>query len=271
MDKLFEDNRTNWDERARIHTRDTTGFYDLEAFRSGNDVLGPVEAAEIGDVTGKRLLHLQCHFGLDTLSLARRGAHVTGLDFAPSAIAAARDLAEEVGLEAQFVEGNLYDAPDLVEGTFDIVYVSWGAICWLPDIRRWAEIVANFLNSDGVFYFAESHPMFNLLEEEDGDIVLRYGWLTPKDEPLSFDEAVTYTGDETPLTSTRTHEWHHPLSEIFGGLRDAGLQIEMFNEHTVLPWPQLPMMVETSQGLYRLPDGKPEIPLSFSLKARKFP
>src|SRR5262245_11273672 len=141
IDALIEANRRNWDERVAVHRADRTGFYGVEEFRRGGDTLGPIEAGEIGDVRGKRLLHLQCHFGLDTLSLARRGATVTGLDFSAPAIAMARDLAAETGLTARFVESDVYEAHAAIADRFDIVYVTWGALGWLNDIRRWTAVV----------------------------------------------------------------------------------------------------------------------------------
>lgn len=269
FEEHFEQNRLNWDERARIHVRDASGFYEIEAFRCGQDVLGPIESEEIGDVSGKNILHLQCHFGLDTLCLARRGAEVTGLDFSGTAIKAARNLADETEIEAKFVEGNVYDAPNLIDDTFDMVYVTWGTICWLPDVPKWARIVSDFLVPNGVLYFADHHPLLALLEYEQGDLVVRYAWRTPKDAPMTFDEGLTYTGDETPLVNRRNNEWNHPLSEIFTGLTDAGLSVEKLREHTAVPWQAFACMIEAGDGLYRLPDGAPEIPLAVSLTARK--
>ena len=149
MTDYFDANRRRWDEAVALHIKGDSKVYRLSAFRAGADILGPIENDELGDVAGKRVLHLQCHFGLDTLCLARRGAEVTGLDFSSAAIKAARALSRETGVPATFVEGNLYDAPDLIDGAFDLVFVTWGAINWLPDIGRWAEIVAHFLKPGG--------------------------------------------------------------------------------------------------------------------------
>jgi len=150
-DEFFEINRRNWEDRVPIHVRDSTGAYQVEAVLAGRDKLHPIEAAEVGDVCGQRLLHLQCHIGLDTLALARRGAEVTGLDFSPGAIGAARNFARRTGITARFVEGNVYDAPKLTPGPFDFVYTTWGTICWLPDVAGWARVVAKVLTPGGVF------------------------------------------------------------------------------------------------------------------------
>jgi SAM-dependent methyltransferase len=262
-------NRRNWDERAGIHARDTTGDYMLDRFRRGEDALHEIEAEELGDVEGKRVLHLQCHIGRDTLCLVRRGAVATGLDFSSVALSFARGLAEETGLKAEFVEGTVDEAPKLTPGPFDLVFTTWGTICWLPDMRVWADVIASVLARGGELYFADGHPGFNLLEEKVGRLVPTYDFQTPADRPLEFIDATTYTGDPTIMTHQSTRQWIHSLSSILGALIDAGLTISMFREHEVLPWQGLPSLVRASDRLWRLPDGHPRLPLSFSLRARK--
>jgi 2-polyprenyl-3-methyl-5-hydroxy-6-metoxy-1,4-benzoquinol methylase len=262
-------NRRSWDERAAIHARDTTGFYALERFRAGENPLNGIEAAELGDVRGKRVLHLQCHIGLDTLRLARLGAVVTGLDFSSAAVEAARGLARETGLQADFVEGTVDEAPRLTPGPFDLVFTTWGVLCWLPDIRNWARVVASVLAAGGELYCADAHPGFSMLEEVAGRLVPTYDFQTPADRPLEFKDATTYTGDPTILTHQSMREWIHPLSAILGALIDAGLTITMFREHENLPWQAVPMLVPTPEQRWRLPDGHPRVPLSFSVRARK--
>ena len=262
-------NRRNWDERAAIHARDTTDFYTLDRFRAGESALHGIEAAELGDVHGKRVLHLQCHIGLDTLRLARLGAVATGLDFSIAAVQAARGLAEETGLKADFVQGTVDDAPHLTPGPFDLVFTTWGVLCWLPDMSIWARVIASVLAPGGELYCADAHPGFSMLEEVAGRLVPTYDFQTPADRPLEFDNATTYTGDPTVLTHQSTREWIHPLSAILGALIDAGLTITMFREHEVLPWQGVPMLVPTPDQRWRLPDGHPRIPLSFSVRAKK--
>ncbi|RED52136.1 class I SAM-dependent methyltransferase [Aestuariispira insulae] len=264
----YEANRRHWDESADIHVKSTTGVYRVDDFKKGADILLPIEARELPDITGKRILHLQCHFGLDTLSLARRGARVTGVDFSPSAIGHARALSEETGVPGTFVECNLYDARDHVDGLFDGVFVSWGAICWLPDIPRWAEIIAEFLKPGGFFYMVEGHPAALALDEVEGRYVPSFDYFQGS-EPVAFDEAHTYTGDEDVLENQRGYFWIHPLSRILNSLMAAGLAIEMFNEHDTLCWSLFPSMVDAGEGMLRLPDGVSGFPLSFSLKAVK--
>lgn len=266
----FDANRANWDERVAIHLKDDTGAYRMADFHAGVDTLHAIESAEVGDVAGRRLVHLQCHFGQDTLTLARRGAIATGLDFSPAAIAAARALSAEVGVPATFVEGSVYDAPTLIRDRFDIAYVTWGAINWLPDIDRWARVVAEMLVPGGRLYLAESHPTILPFEEVDGIIRPHYDWRTPRDRPVVTDGTTTYTGSAETIRSTRNYEWLHPISAIVTGLVAAGLRIDFLHEHEELPYRLYPCMVPSGRpGLYRLPDGMPRLPLSFSLQATK--
>jgi SAM-dependent methyltransferase len=269
MPDPIEINRLNWDERALIHARDANGFYRLDRFRAGEDALLDIEAAELGDISGKRALHLQCHIGRDTLALARRGALVTGLDFSAESILAARRLADESGLSANFVQGTVEAAPRLTPGPFDLVFTTWGTLCWLPDMKVWARVIASVLAPGGELYCADAHPSFYVLEEHAGQLLPTYDFQTPADRPLRFDDATTYTGDATVMTHGQHYNWIHPLSAILGALIDAGLQIVMFHEHEVLPWQGVPCLVPASDRLWRLPDGHPRIPLSFSVKARK--
>ena len=246
------DNRSTWNERAEIHMRDTTGFYAIERFRRGEDVLLPIESAEIGDVAGKHLLHLQCHVGLETLCLARRGAIVSGLDFSPAAIAAARDLARDGGLKAFFVEADVYDAVKVLKGGFDIVYVSWGSLNWLPDVWRWADTVAGLLAPGGFLYLLEQHPFSSMMKERDGHIEPGYGWRTSMEHPDVTEAATTYNGDGAKLENARMHEWEHPLSDILTALLVSGLRLDYLHEHEALPWRRCP-----SHGAGRRPHVPP--------------
>lgn len=266
MTDHVETNRRNWDERAAIHARDSTGDYMLDRFRAGEDALYSIESAELGNISGKRVLHLQCHIGQDTLCLARRGAVVTGLDFSGAALEVARRLSNETGLKADFVQGTVDQAPDLTPGPFDLVFTTWGTICWLPDVKQWAKTIAAVLAPGGELY---AHPTFTVLEEVAGKLVPTYDFQTPPDRPLLFANETTYTGDSTVLSHQSTREWIHSLSAVLGGLVDAGLAITMFREHEVLPWRGLPILVPASDREWKLPDGVPRIPLSYSVRARK--
>jgi SAM-dependent methyltransferase len=261
-------NRRNWDERAAIHAQNRTGFYPIDRLKAGEDILQPIEAAEIGDVAGKRLIHLQCHIGLDTLCLARRGAIVTGLDFSPTAIAAALALASELGIPAEFVESDVFGARERLSGSFDLAFVTWGTICWLPNIECWAQVVASLLAAGGVLYLADAHPSALVLEEIEGRILPHYPWRVSTDKPLIFEDAQTYTGDATELVEKRNYEWIHPLSAIITGLIEAGLQLEFLHEHERLPWKLFASMEPDGDRMFRLPETAVPIPLSFSLMAR---
>ena len=222
-----------------IHRGDRSGIYDVDAFLAGADTLTPIESNEIGDVAGKRIAHLQCHFGLDSLALARRGGEVSGLDFSPEAIALARELAGQAGLTADFVCGNVYDAGTLLPAAaFDLVYVSWGAIIWLPDIEAWAEVVGGLLAPGGQLYLADCHPVMGQLEEKDGALVFAYPARSQGAAgALAFNDGISYAGDGQKLANAAQFEWLHPLADIIGALQAAGLQLEFLNEHDRLPWP----------------------------------
>jgi len=269
MTDPFDINRRNWDERATIHARDTTGDYMLDRFRAGEDALHEIEAAELGDIAGKRVLHLQCHIGRDTLCLVRRGAVATGLDFSGAALDVARSLAAETGLKADFVQGTVDEAPRLTPGPFDLVFTTWGTLLWLPDMTVWARVIASVLAPGGEVYCADVHPVFLMLDEKDGRLMPTYDFRTPPERPLEFVDKTTYTGDPTVMTHQSTWQWIHPLSAVLGGLIDAGLTITMFREHEILPWRGVPSLVPASDRLWRLPDGHPRVPLSFSVRAKK--
>jgi 2-polyprenyl-3-methyl-5-hydroxy-6-metoxy-1,4-benzoquinol methylase len=269
MTEHIDINQQNWDERAVIHARDVTGGYMLDRFRAGEDSLHAIESAELGDISGKRVLHLQCHIGRDTLCLARRGAAVTGLDFSGAALGIARRLSEETGIPADFVQGTVEQAADLTPGPFDLVFTTWGTICWLPDMAIWAKVITAVLVPGGELYFADAHPAFAVLEESNGSLVPTYDFQTSADRPLRFVNETTYTGDPTILSHQSTGEWIHSMSAVLGGLVGAGLNITMFREHEVLPWRGLPILVPGSERMWRLPEGYPRIPLSYSLRAKK--
>ena len=200
MDEFLAANRLNWDDRAALHSTDPTGMYGIARVIAGGDCLHAIEAAEIGEVAGKRLVHLQCHIGTDTISLAHRGATVTGLDFSTVALDAARSLAQRAGRDVRFVHSNIYEAPVALGETYEVAFVTWGAINWLPEILRWAKVVADVLEPGGFLYLAESHPNTLCLEEVEGRLEPRYGWRTPHERPLSF-------ADSTPIPETcgRSH------------------------------------------------------------------
>jgi SAM-dependent methyltransferase len=222
-------------------------------------------------VSGKSLLHLQCHFGLDTMSWARLGAKATGVDFSQEAVATARSLAGELGIAADFVRSNVYDLPKNLDGRFDVVFTSHGVLPWLPDLGRWAEVVAHFLKPGGVFYIVESHPFAQMFDDgiETPELRIRYPYF--RREPMRFEDDGSYADPKTVVRNKTTYEWMHPLGEIVNSLLAVGLRIESFREYPFCAWKMLPFMVRDEDGWWRLPDGREDVPLMFSLRAVKIP
>jgi SAM-dependent methyltransferase len=269
MDEYLAANRRLWDEWTRIHTAST--FYDVEAFRAGGVRLRPYEIEEIGPVAGKDLLHLQCHFGLDTLSWARLGATVTGADFSSAAIEHARGLAAELDLSARFVEAELGDLPARLQGEFDVVYTSRGILGWQPDLRRWAAVAAHFVRPGGILYITEVHPVAQVWADDDvgpGELRLHYPyWSRPA--PLKLPVQGSYADRSAPVAEPFEYAWTHSLGEIVTAIAAAGLRIEFLHEFPFVDWP-VPFLVERADGRWYLPEGTPgELPLFFSVRATK--
>lgn len=267
-----EANRANWDERVAGHlvAYDADGFVTDPARISSvvRDDL-PLMAPHLpnGSVDGLSLAHLQCHIGTDTLSFARLGARVTGIDFSGEAIAAARTLAERAGLEARFVQSTVDEASVVVTERFDVVYTSIGVLVWLSDLTAWARTIRALLKPGGLFYIRESHPMAMTLDPDrsDGVLAVSYPYFHSA-EPLRFDNESSYAGDAR-LTNSTQYEWQHPLSEIIGALLGVGLTIEAFCEQDTLQWPYLHGMVSEGAN-WVLPEGRERVPMTFSLAAR---
>jgi SAM-dependent methyltransferase len=264
-------NKANWDERVGVHMGERG--YDLRTLRAGRGALNPIEEAELGPVAGMRILHLQCHFGADSLKLAQRGAaEVVGLDFSPAAIIAARKLANEVGLadRVSFVEADLYDAIQAIDGPhgFDLVYVTWGTIVWLPDVARWARIVAHFLRPGGTLYLADGHPAALVLDDAQQQSDGMPGFSAPyfAREPMVIDDASDYADPQAQLQNARTYQWIHPLGAVVSELVAAGLRLSWLHEHDSVPWRMFNCLVRQAPGRYCWPN-KAWLPLSFSLKA----
>ena len=264
MDKRLAVNRNNWDERTPAHA--VSDLYDVEGFKKGRITLTDIERQEVGDVSGKTLLHLQCHFGLDTMSWSRLGAKATGVDFSDTAIGLARALNEELGLGVRFISSNIYDLPDALEEQFDIVFTSYGVLNWLPDITRWAEVVRNHLKPAGVFYIVEFHPFAAVFEaSETGDMVPTYRYFHHE---LFFEGGEpSYAGKE--IIETPTYEWQHSLSDIVCALIDAGLRIEFLHEFPFTCHQAHPVMERGNDGWWRLPRHNESFPQMFSIRASR--
>jgi SAM-dependent methyltransferase len=270
QDPYLAANRALWDEWADVNVR--SEFYRVEEFKQGRSRLRAYEVDEVGPVVRRSLLHLQCHFGLDTLSWSREGAIVTGADFSPRALAIARGLSDELGIPATFVESDLDDLPNRLEGTFDVVYTSRGVLGWLPDIERWAEVAAHFVAPGGFLYVTEVHPFLQVFEDE-GEVdfhrpVLRYPYWS-HEEPLAFEVQGSYADRDAEIESKNEYGWNHSVGEIVTGLARAGLRIEFLHEFPFLEWPS-PGLEPHDDGTHRLPaDLAGRLPLFFSLKASK--
>ena len=262
----FEANRVMWDERVGIHA--ASEFYDVPGFRAGRNTLQSFEIAEVGDVTGLHLLHLQCHFGMDTLSWARLGARVSGLDFSPEAVATATKLATELGLDATFVCANVYDAVAAFEGErFDIVYTGFGAIIWLPDIERWARTVAALVRPGGLFYVAEGHPAASVFS--DTSLTAEYDYFRDPANPYAWNDAGSYADASASTVHNLSYEWPHPLGSVVTALIAAGLRIEFLHEFDYTLWARWPFLEKNAAGEYHLPAGMPRLPLMYSIRASK--
>ncbi len=270
-EEALRSNRRLWDAWTTINA--ASRFYDVDSFRTGERPirLADYELEEVGDVHGRSLLHLQCHFGLDTLSWARLGANVTGVDFSDQGIDTARALAAELGIPSRFLVSNVYDLPDVLDGQFDVVYTSRGVLCWLPDIDGWARVAAGFVKPGGFFYVTEIHPVAVALDDGDvkpGELRLAYPYWSHL-EPLRFDVKGSYADRDAPTAGLVEYGWDHSLGEIVTALIDAGLRIDFLHEFDFVEWP-LGFLVESPDGRYRLPPGVPgQLPLFFSLRARK--
>lgn len=263
----MENNLRLWEEWTRIHV--DSEFYDVASFRDGTrrNRLRQYEIDEVGDVTGKDLMHLQCHFGMDTLSWAKLGATVTGVDFSTEAITQARKLAAETGIEATFIESNVYDALDHIDDRYDIVYTSRGVLGWLPDLVPWARVVAGLLRAGGIFYITEIHPIAQVLDDTKPEPTLKYPYWTTG--AMAFDTIGSYA-DRTAHGETKVeYGWNHSLGEIVTALAEAGLRIESLREYPFVEEPQ-EYLEESENGTWRLPGDKDgTLPLFFSLKASK--
>jgi SAM-dependent methyltransferase len=266
-----EANRRRWDELAPLHFR--SAFYDVDGFKAGKSTLHSLEVDEVGDVAGKTLLHLQCHFGLDTLSWARRGARVVGVDASASAVELAQTLAGEVGLPAAFLCARVQDlssVPELTPASFDVVFTSYGVTCWLPDLRPWARTIIRFLRPGGVFYIVEIHPFTDVFADAAAETTLRptYPYFAGT-EPVSEEVRGSYADRNAVVANRTSNCWSHPLGEVVTVLAEAGLRIEFLREHACCVYQRFPWMTRDADGWWRLPEPqRSQVPLLFSLRAR---
>jgi SAM-dependent methyltransferase len=266
LEKYYGINLRRWNELVGIHAG--SDEYDLEGFLAGKSSLHSLELEALGDVSGRSLLHLQCHFGLDTLSWARLGAQVTGVDFSDTAIELARRIVERINVEADFLCCNVYDLPEHLEGEFDIVYTTYGILTWLHDMKGWARLVHRFLRPGGIFFMAEFHPFMWVFDDDDpsGLSVRNDYW--QKEEPDYYEGDGSYADPTAELENKGSYEWAHPMSEVVNSLICAGLTIKRLDEYPFsVDVHQIPFMEKGDDGYSRLPGYN--LPLMYSIKATK--
>jgi SAM-dependent methyltransferase len=267
LDNHLQANRKMWDEFVSINSR--SEMYKLDEFKKGSNKLHPLERDEVGEVKGKSLLHLQCHFGMDTLSWARLGANVTGMDFSPKGIELAQSLSRELNIPARFICCNLYDLSAQLDKQFDIVYTSYGVLCWLPDITRWAQIVAQYVKPGGFFYMVEFHPFEYVFDDDKKvkELKVRYPYF--QEDPFEFEVDGSYADALTKIEPQKEYEWTHGVGEVISSLIAAGLHLDFFHEFPYTCYADLPFLEKGTDGNWRLPKETPTIPLTYSIKATK--
>jgi SAM-dependent methyltransferase len=262
-------NKAMWDERAPAHV--ASADYGFDRFIGDPEYLSGVvrfDRPRLGDVAGQRGVHLQCHIGTDTVSLARLGARMTGLDFSSAALAHARRLAQRTGIDIDFHEADVYDAVDaLGPAAFDFVYTGMGALCWLPDVARWARVVADLLRPGGRLFIREGHPMLWSLDDQSDALTLRYPYFEHA-EPVVSDESETYVQTDVVFTHRISHCWNHGLGETITAVLDAGMRLTALVEHDSVPWEALPgNMVVDDAGEWRLNTAPERLAASYTTQA----
>ncbi|MCL5071360.1 MAG: class I SAM-dependent methyltransferase [Actinobacteria bacterium] len=255
-------NKNWWNNVAPIHAN--SKFYDLASFRKGKSSLFSIEKEEIDNIKGKRLLHLLCHFGMDSLSWAREGADVTGVDISDRSIRLARKLSKETGIPAKFICSDIFDLPSVLNKKFDIIFASYGVLCWLSSIKKWSKTINNFLDTDGMFYMVELHPFTNILSS---DFEISYKYF--EKGPYIDDSPGTYADWNAKINSA-TYLWSYSISDVVNSLICEGLKIEFIHEFPFTMYDQFPgLMEKNKKGQYVFKNKKIQIPLLFSLKATK--
>jgi 2-polyprenyl-3-methyl-5-hydroxy-6-metoxy-1,4-benzoquinol methylase len=258
-ENYFDANRKSWDARTAIHVK--SKFYDLEGFINGKNQLNSIELEALGDVRGKSMLHLQCHFGLDSMSWSRLGAKVTGVDFSEKAITVARDVATRTKLDARFICANIYDLPNQLDETFDIVFTSYGVIGWLPDLDRWASIISRYLKPGGVFYMAEFHPVVWMFD----DAFTRIDYSYFNKDVITTQQNGTYTDRDANISSTE-YGWNHSIAEVFRALHSNGMAIQAIEEFDYSPYNCFQNMVGDGKGGYYIKGYEGKLPMVYSVR-----
>ena len=267
MNKYVKGNLKHWNEITPIHQR--SELYRLKEFKSGKmkTALKPIELEELGDVKGKSLLHLQCHFGMDTLSWAKLGAKVTGIDFSDTAIASARALSKEMNIPARFIQTDIYELTNVLKGKFDIVFTSYGVLTWLPDLKHWGQIVARYMKKGGTFYIIEEHPILHIFDNSKDvmDFKVAYSYFQGSD-PTRWEPDGDYANKEALLVNP-SYEWTYKFSDVINSLTEAGLKIEFVHEFPVDAYPWSSFTEKLDKNWWHVKGD--QVPLLFSLKATK--
>lgn len=258
----FEVNKATWNKKVAIHAQ--SEMYNMKAFKKGETSLMPYELKALNDVNGKSLLHLQCHFGQDTLSWSRRGAKCVGVDLSDEGIKLAEQLNNELNLDAEFVCCNVLDTSKHISETFDIVFTSYGTITWLPDLKPWAKMIAERLKVGGTFYIVEFHPIVWMFDYMDGKAEMKYHY---NNKEVIYDEYEgTYANQNSKMVS-KEYGWNHGLSEVVNALIEAGLQIDYLNEYDESPYDVFPDLIKSESGMYKMKNQL--FPMIFEIKATK--
>ncbi|WP_428225800.1 class I SAM-dependent methyltransferase [Flavobacterium sp.] len=258
----LEINKKTWNEKTEVHVH--SEFYDNENFIQGKSSLNAIELELLGDISGKKVLHLQCHFGQDTLSMARMGAQVTGVDLSNKAIETAQALSHQLQLDTQFICSDIYDLPNHLSEKFDLVFTSYGTIGWLPDLDKWAKVVSHFLKPNGKFIMADFHPVVWMYDNDFKEVFYSYFNI----EPIIEEETGTY-GDRNATIETKTITWNHPTSEVLNSLIQNGLQIQCFNEYDYSPYNCFNETEEFEPGKFRIKHFGNKIPMVFAVVAER--
>jgi SAM-dependent methyltransferase len=260
--KFFKINKEAWNSKTPFHLK--SSLYDIEGFKKGNTSLKFIELEELGDVKDKSILHLQCHFGQDSLSWQRLGAKVTGIDFSDEAIKAARELNDELNLDAKFICTNVYDIEDHLDEKYDIVYTSYGTISWLPDLKEYGRLVSRYLKPGGIFYIVEFHTVLWMFDDDFKDF--KYSYFNRGE--IKEEVEGTYADLNAPLKQVQ-YGWNHPLSEIINSLIENGLQIEFLHEFPFSVYDVFANTAKGEDGWWRLKGRENIIPMMFSIKAKR--
>lgn len=262
LTNYFKINKDTWNKKVAVHAQ--SDMYKLDAFKAGETSLMPYELKALGDVNGKSLLHLQCHFGQDTLSWSRLGAKCVGVDLSDVGVSLARQLNTELSLDAKFVCCNVLDTSKFISETFDIVFTSYGTIGWLPDLKPWAQMISERLKIGGIFYIIEFHPILWMFNYNNGKAELKYHY---NQEGAIYEEYQGTYADQSSTMISKEYGWNHGLSEVINALIDAGLKINYLNEYDESPYDVFPELKKTKSGMYKMKNQL--FPMLFEIKATK--